>query len=69
VELKVTKDPALPPNTHIDSRQSIKITSKKNEFIPKKYLEEMLSQLRDKVHVIPDPIHNLVYENKIKIKR
>jgi hypothetical protein len=69
VEIQVSKDPTLPLDTPIDSRQSAKVTSRKHKFIPKKSLEEVLSHLRDKVPVIPDPVHKSVYENKIKIKR
>jgi hypothetical protein len=69
VELQVSKDPALPPDTPIDSRQSVKVTSRKHKFIPKKSLEEVLSHLRGKVPVVPNPVQKLVYENKIKIKR
>jgi hypothetical protein len=47
----------------------IEVTSRKRKFIPKKSLEEVLSHLRDKVHVVPDPVQNSVYEDKIKIKR
>ena len=69
MEIQVSKDPALPPDTRIDSPQSAKVTDKKHEFAPKKSLEEVMSHPRDKVPIIPNHVHKSVYENKIKIKR
>jgi len=69
VEIQVSKDPALPPDTRIDSRQSAKVTYKKHEFTPKKSLEEAMSHPRDKVPIFSNHVNKLVYENKIKIKR
>jgi hypothetical protein len=63
------KRPCVTLETPIDSHQSVKDTSRKHKFVPKKSLEEVLSQLRGKVYVIPNPEQDLVYENKIKIKR
>jgi hypothetical protein len=69
VEIQVSKDPVLPPDTPIEFRPIAEVTSKKHEFIPKKSLEEILSHLRDKAPVTPDPVQNMVSEDKIKIKR
>jgi hypothetical protein len=45
------------------------VISKKCDFVPKKSLEEILSLLRDKTPVTPDPVHNTVSKDKNKIKR
>jgi hypothetical protein len=56
VEIQVSKDPVLPLDTPVEFRLIVEVTSKKREFIPRKSLEEILSHLKDKMSVTPDPV-------------
>jgi hypothetical protein len=66
--MQVSKDSVLPTSTPIEFLPVAEVTSKKCDFVPKKPLEEILSLLRDRSSITPDPVQPRLVMIKIKLK-
>jgi hypothetical protein len=67
VELK--ENPVSFTKTPVDLHKSTRGAHQRHDFVPKKYLEDVLDKLKGKVSVIPNPGKEVVDINEIKTEK